>query len=604
MRPTPTTRPTAPTRSIPFLATAVAIVLTMGGCLHTRTPDASTPTLPAGASSFTGNAPLAAPDDRGSLHAYGDVITDSLLSAHLMVFASDEMEGRETGTAGEWRAAQWLSRMYASLQLIPMGPEGGYLQPFALTATVTDSLEYVLRSADPTPADADGQDGWRWVSKTGADAGPGLQLAFGGSDSLSGSIVFAGFGVRDEAAGIDELAEADLGGKWVMVFDQIPYRVDGEDLVSRTVTNSVRIGGLLSAGATGVLLISDAEPEMFDRNVELGHEILSKPTNLRLAYRGGAGFRGYGPAVVNVRHDLAAGLLDVGAGGLTALRDSLIGAMRQGAALSARELGHELTFIPHRRETQVESQNVVALLEGSDPELRNEYVVLSSHYDHIGITLPDSTGDRINNGADDDGSGTIGLVAAATAFSEAAKAGYRPKRSIVFLNVSGEEKGLLGSRYYSDHPLLPIESTIANLNADMIGRSDPAHLAEGVTDYVYVIGGSIISSGLDSLVQVANEKSSRLLLDDGYNDLNDPNQFYRRSDHWNFGRLGVPFAFFFTGVHEDYHRPSDEPHKIDYRKLSLVSRLLFASAVELADHPERPVVDNQAFIEATRRQPR
>jgi hypothetical protein len=138
----------------------------------------------------------------------------------------------------------------------------------------------------------------------------------------------------------------------------------------------------------------------------------------------------------------------------------------------------------------------------------------------------------------------------------------------------------------------------------MIGRSDAAHLAEGVTDYVYVIGGSIISSSLDSLVQEANRKTVGILLDDGYNDLNDPNQFYRRSDHWNFGRLGVPFAFFFTGVHEDYHRPSDESDKIDYAKLSRISQLLFASAVELADHPVRPVVDNQAFIEATRRQPR
>jgi Zn-dependent M28 family amino/carboxypeptidase len=138
----------------------------------------------------------------------------------------------------------------------------------------------------------------------------------------------------------------------------------------------------------------------------------------------------------------------------------------------------------------------------------------------------------------------------------------------------------------------------------MVGRSDDAHLSEGVTEYVYLIGGPIISSGLDSLVTVANQKTSNVLFDYHYNDLNDPNQFYRRSDHWNFGRLGIPFSFFFTGVHEDYHRPSDEPEKIDYNKLSKISQVIFGSAIELANAEQRPVVDNQEFIEKTQAQPR
>lgn len=578
-------------------AVTFALLLTAGGCTLTRSTEV--PAYPIDAASGVGDVKVTGGDgeDRGDLLAYADVITDSLLSEHLAVLASDEMEGRETGSPGEWLAAQWLSRMYASLQLIPLGPDGGYLQSFELTATITDSLEYAL-------TDSESGHEQRWTAKKDAGAGMGLQLAFGGSDTLAGPIAFAGFGVKDESAGIDQLAGADLAGAWVMVFDELPYDVDGETVLNSTITNSIRIGGILSSGAAGVLLISDMDPEAFDATTQVGNEILSKPTNFRLPYRGGNGFRGFGPAVIQVRRDLASSLLGLEGSSLKDLRATLVESMKSGAVAEPRWLNRSLSYTPHRREATVESQNVVALLEGSDPELRNEYVVLSSHYDHIGITLPDSTGDRINNGADDDGSGTIGLVGAATAFSQAAKAGYRPKRSIVFLNVSGEEKGLLGSRYYSDHPLLPIEETIANLNADMIGRSDAAHLAEGVTDYVYVIGGSIISSGLDSLVQEANRKTVGMLLDDGYNDLNDPNQFYRRSDHWNFGRLGVPFAFFFTGVHEDYHRPSDEADKIDYAKLSRISQLLFASAVELADHPERPVVDNQAFIEATRRQPR
>ena len=163
---------------------------------------------------------------------------------------------------------------------------------------------------------------------------------------------------------------------------------------------------------------------------------------------------------------------------------------------------------------------------------------------------------------------------------------------------------MLGSRYYSDHPVIPIENTVANFNADMVGRSDPGNIEKGDTDYVYLIGGEIISSGLDSLVQAGNRKSVNMRLDRRYNDLQDPNQFYRRSDHWNFGRLEVPFVFFFTGVHEDYHRPSDHYEEIDFEKLSRVAKLIYTSSVEVANFEGRPVVDNQQFIEITRRLPR
>jgi len=214
--------------------------------------------------------------------------------------------------------------------------------------------------------------------------------------------------------------------------------------------------------------------------------------------------------------------------------------------------------------------------------------------------MPDEKGDMINNGADDDGSGTVALLAIAQTLQRAAIDGFKPDRSILFLHVTGEEKGLLGSRYYSDHPLIPIDQTVANLNADMIGRSTTARAESGNTDYVFLIGGKIISSDLDSLVQVANNSTVNLTLDSRYNDLNDPNQFYRRSDHWNFGRFGIPFVFYFTGVHEDYHQPSDEIEKIDFPKLARVTKLIYSSMIEIANHPERPAVDNEQFIKITR----
>jgi Zn-dependent M28 family amino/carboxypeptidase len=245
------------------------------------------------------------------------------------------------------------------------------------------------------------------------------------------------------------------------------------------------------------------------------------------------------------------------------------------------------------------AHNMVALFEGTDPELKDEVIVLTSHYDHIGIGRADSTGDTLYNGADDDGSGTIGLLAAANAMQKAKEAGAEIRRSVLFLHVTAEEKGLLGSRYYSDYPIFPIEKTVANLNADMIGRIGDEYQDSLDQDYVYVIGAEIISSQLDSLLQVGNEKTDNIKLDMRYNDLDHPQQFYRRSDHWNFGRLGVPFAFFFNGTHEDYHRPGDEIHKIAFPQLAQRARVMYGTAIELANWDDRPVVDNQLFIERT-----
>lgn len=241
----------------------------------------------------------------------------------------------------------------------------------------------------------------------------------------------------------------------------------------------------------------------------------------------------------------------------------------------------------------------MALFEGADPELKNEVLVLMAHYDHLGMTTAPGGENIIFNGADDNGSGTVALMTIAGALNEARHNGFKPKRSILFLHVSAEEIGLLGSRFYSDHPVIPIENTIASFNADMIGRTDPENIERNDFNSVYLIGGEIISSGLDSIVVAANDRSVDMRLDRKYNDLTDRNQFYRRSDHWNFGRLGVPFVFFFTGVHEDYHRPSDTADKIDYEKYHRVVQLIYSSTIKTANTEIRPVMDNEMFINIT-----
>mgnify|MGYP003604977743 FL=1 len=230
-----------------------------------------------------------------------------------------------------------------------------------------------------------------------------------------------------------------------------------------------------------------------------------------------------------------------------------------------------------------DSENIMAYIEGS--EKPDEVIVISGHYDHVG-----TKNGAVYNGADDDGSGTVAVMEIAQAFQEAKKKGYGPKRSILFLHVTGEEHGLFGSEYYSDHPVFPLANTVADLNIDMIGRDDPENRGK---QYVYVIGSEMLSSELKKINVAANEKSVNLELNYKYDDPKDPQRLYYRSDHYNFAKHNIPVAFFFDGIHEDYHKPTDKPEKIDYPLLQKRTQLVFATAWELANRPERIKVDGK-----------
>jgi len=225
-----------------------------------------------------------------------------------------------------------------------------------------------------------------------------------------------------------------------------------------------------------------------------------------------------------------------------------------------------------------DSQNIIAYIKGS--EFPDEYLFISAHSDHEGLI-----DGEIYNGADDNGSGTAAVLEIAEAFNEAVKDGYKPKRSIVFLHVTAEEKGLHGSRYYSNNPIFPIENTMATLNIDMIGRVDPSH--KDNENYIYVIGSDRISTELHFIAQKANDKFTKLNLDYKYNADNDPNRYYYRSDHYNFALKGIPIIFFFNGEHEDYHKPTDTADKINYPLLSKRTKLIFATAWHIANSDER-----------------
>ncbi len=230
-----------------------------------------------------------------------------------------------------------------------------------------------------------------------------------------------------------------------------------------------------------------------------------------------------------------------------------------------------------------DSENILAFIEGS--ERPQEIVVISGHYDHVG-----TRNGVVYNGADDDGSGTVAVMEIAKAFQAAKKAGNGPKRSILFLHVTGEEHGLFGSEYYTDHPVFPLANTVVDLNIDMIGRDDPENRGK---QYVYVIGSEMLSSQLKVINEAANKMTNNLELNYRYDDPHDTERLYYRSDHYNFAKNNIPVAFFFDGIHEDYHKPTDDVEKIDYKLLAKRTQLVFATAWELANRPERITIDKK-----------
>lgn len=228
---------------------------------------------------------------------------------------------------------------------------------------------------------------------------------------------------------------------------------------------------------------------------------------------------------------------------------------------------------------EVETENVAAIIKGS--KFPEEYIVISSHLDHIGIK-----NGEINNGADDDGSGTVALLEIAEAFKMAADVGQGPKRSLIFLHVTGEEKGLLGSSYYANNPLYPLAQTMTNLNVDMIGRTDPKR-EDKDPNYIYLIGADRLSQDLHDISEASNTKYTQFKLDYTFNEEKDPNRFYYRSDHYNFAKNNIPVIFYFSGTHEDYHKPGDTPDKIMYDLLAKRTQLIFYTAWELANRTDK-----------------
>jgi hypothetical protein len=479
--------------------------------------------------------PLLAQVDSLALR-YASTITTADLERHLRILASDAYQGRDTGKEGQKMAAAYLRDQFMAMGVPPIEGRSdvvdGYYQPYMLIEERSGPLDLVTA-----------KDTLQWMQEL---------LYF--QDKIG--MDFAVDRLHYMGRGGDAAKAGNLKDGVVLVAlpgDPADLFMAMRDHAERTAKSGARLLLLAQPGlaqwlASGELTISHGRLRQADAQ--------PKPRN--------------GLQVMAVDDAKVQALL--ASGRWAAMKRSR----------KARVIPAAFTVDHDNHISEVHTENVLAYIPGTD--LADELVVITAHYDHVGVE-----NGQVYNGADDDGSGTVALLEMAEAFMQARRNGHGPRRSILIMPVSGEERGLLGSEYYSDHPVFPLENTIANLNIDMIGRTDSAHTEKA--PYVYVIGSDRLSTELHAINEEANRGYAGLKLDYTFNAPDDPNRFYYRSDHYNFARKGIPSIFYFSGIHADYHQPTDDVEKIEFDKLRQRALLVFHTAWLLANRTERPKVD-------------
>ena len=501
--------------------------------------------------------------DTFGLHSgllWAETITADELREHAFVLASDSLQGRETGTAGQRLAAQYLALQMDMLGLPKVGADYSYEQPIAFEKSSWDRIRLSV-------------DGDEFRHLRDYYAFPAQNGVF---DTVTTDVVFLGYGI-DEAGGYSDYRDAgDVRGKVAVVLSGEPFGKTGRSAVTGTADTSAwsRELSLKRAAATaaGLDLLLVVEPNIQRAIAQNRARIIDN--SLKLS-EPGTKTVARGTGVVHVSPKVFDALAGKRRKAVIKARKRMAKKGRSAPVALDSELDIDLQPLHYT----LDGSNVLGYIRGSDPALADEVVVVSAHYDHLG-----ARGERVFNGADDNASGTSTVLEIAEALAAAQRAGQGPRRSVLCLLVSGEEKGLLGSEYYAANPVFPLENTVADINIDMIGRYDEAHADSSA--YIYVIGAGRISPDLDSVTRAMNDAYARYELDYTYDAADDPNRFYYRSDHYNFAKNGVPSVFFFSGVHADYHRPTDTPDKLDYDKMAIVGRHAFLIAWNLANRPE------------------
>ncbi len=499
-----------------------------------------------------------------------DTISANQIRDYLTFIASDEMEGRDTPSRGLDTTAKFLAMSLARWGFKPAGDDGTFFQKIELRRDRADTGQTKVEYGGRTLT-------------IGTD-----YLPAGGSGNVTGQLVFAGNGWLDTSKNIDAYKGIDPAGKIAVIVGAPTIRPRGLGNPGRPAEEYMNpVDYARRKGVIGLIYIPDFQYlANWQRNrarlMERGSMVVAKfspqatsplPSIVISPEMAGVIFAG--------EPQTASGIFNASVGSTVP------------ASFLMRDQKTISFSIANNTET-IPTQNVVAVWEGSDPLLKAEYVALGAHYDHVGSGCPPTGEDRICNGADDDGSGTTALLGMAEAL---AKAPARPKRSVLFVWHCGEEKGLWGSRYFTEYPTVPLNQIVAQINIDMIGRSkkegdtNPRNKDLTGPDAVYLIGSTMMSTELGELVNAVNKSFLNITFDTRYDDPADPNRFFFRSDHYNYARKGIPIIFFFDGVHEDYHRAGDTADKIDYQKMEKITRTIYMTVWEIANRPARIKVD-------------
>lgn len=499
---------------------------------------------------------------------YAQTITPEDLSKHLYILAGDDMEGRETAKPGQKKAAQYIANEYKSYGLPPV-VNGSYTQtiPFAGEQWLENNTSLEVNGTSY-------QFKYDWY----ADNETNKSLL----ETTIGEVVFLGYGIDD--VNYSDYKKTNVNGKTIVIYQGEPINSKGISLLTKTTerskwNNNFRLK-LEAAKKHGVKAVLFIEPNIQYYISQYAGAINSTYLSLREDTDEADNY-------VNnlwISPAIAKNIIGKNYKKVIKSRDRI---KKSGKPRSVN-LPCTLKLKMIEDGEGITGDNVLGYIEGSDPILKNELVVISAHFDHLG-----KRGDGIFYGADDNGSGTVTALEIAQAFAQAKTENHTPRRSILILNMSGEEKGLLGSEYYVAHPIFPLKNTIADLNVDMVGRLDEKYTKLNNPNYIYLIGADRLSTELDQIITQTNQKYTNLTLDYTFNDENDPNRFYYRSDHYNFAQKGIPAAFFFNGVHADYHRTTDTPDKINYQKMAKVGQLIFLTAWQLADQPKRIIVNKK-----------
>lgn len=488
------------------------------------------------------------------------VITPESLRKQLTVIAADDFEGRETGTAGNEKAANYIAEQFQSFGL-PAFNDGSYFQDVILNWTQWEEANIFVKGKKHRHL-------FDFISFPNKN-----EELYNFSTK---EVIFLGYGIDDVK--YNDYKKTDVKGKVIMIYKGEPIDrkgnsyITGSKILSDWSNNpDKKLEAAKKHGVKAVLIIEDEIQKVLSENrrILISPQLtLGEMTDEKISTANS----------LSIKTSIAKSIMGKQFRKVVKARKKI---KKKGKAKSVK-LSTDLTINQKKKQKTLKGVNVMGYIEGSDPKLKDELIVVSAHYDHLG-----KRGNDIFNGADDNGSGTSTVIEVARAMNEAKKQGKGPRRSVLALLVTGEEKGLLGSKYYAERPVFPLENTVADVNVDMVGRVDKKYKGKDNPNYIYVIGSDRLSTELHEINESVNDKYTQLTLDYTYNADDDPNRYYYRSDHYNFAEKGIPAIFYFNGTHDDYHRPSDTIEKINFNKMAKVAHLVFHTTWELANRDKR-----------------